>query len=80
MQAGIVLALAGLGLHLVSQWLLVPDIAQPLFVVGVLALAVGIGFILSAGAAYVMSKRLGLFDQTPLSSTSDNAGVSPPHA
>lgn len=79
-QAGIVLALAGVGLHVVSQWLPVQDIAQPLFVVGVLALALGVGFVLSAGVAYLMSRKLGLLDQPPLGSTSNSPGVSPPHA
>ena len=80
MQAGIVLALAGLGLNIVSRYLRVEDVAQPLFVVGVLALALGIGFVISAVVAYLMSRRLGLFDQTPLASAGENAGVSPPHA
>jgi hypothetical protein len=79
-QAGVVLALAGTGLSWISQTLSDPDITQPLFVVGVLALAVGLGFVLSAVIAYALSRRLGLFDQPPLSSTSDNAGISPPNA
>ncbi len=78
-QAGTVLALAGMGLHFVSRSV-GEEIAQSLFVVGVLALAVGIGLVLSAGIAYVLSRRLGLLTQTPLASTSDNAGASPPHA
>jgi len=79
-QAGVVLALAGAGLSWISQTLSDPEITQPLFVIGVLALAVGVGFVLSAVIAYVMSRRLGLFDQSTLSSTSDNAGISPPNA
>jgi hypothetical protein len=79
-QAGVVLALAGTGLSGISRTLPDQDISQPLFVVGVLTLAVGVGFILSAVIAYALSRRLGLFDQTPLGSTSDNAGVSPPNA
>jgi hypothetical protein len=79
-QAGIVLVLAGVGLYIVSEFLPVQDIAQPLFVVGILALTVGIGFVLSAVVAYIMSRRLGLLDPTPLASTSNSAGVSPPHA
>jgi hypothetical protein len=79
-QAGIVLALAGIGLSWISRRLSDQDVTQPLFVVGVLALAVGVGFVLSAIIAYALSRRLGLFDQTPLGTTSDNAGVSPPNA
>jgi hypothetical protein len=79
-QAGIVLALAGVGFHMVSQSIGMQELAQPLYVVGMLATSVGIGFVLSAGAAYVLSRRLGLLDRPSLSSTSDNAGVSPPNA
>jgi hypothetical protein len=79
-QAGVVLALAGLGLGIVSRTMAIQEIAQPLFIVGMLALALGIGFVLSALVAYIMSQRLGLFDQAPLVSSGDNAGVSPPHA
>jgi hypothetical protein len=79
-QAGVVLALAGIGMSWISRQLTDQDVTQPLFVVGVLALAVGLGFVLSAVIAYALSRRLGLFDQTPLGTTSDNAGVSPPNA
>jgi hypothetical protein len=72
------LALAGVGFNLVSQSA-TPELAQPLYVVGMLATTVGIGFVLSAGAAYALSRRLGLLNRPPLS-TSDNAGVSPPNA
>ena len=34
--------------------------AQPLFVIGVLALALGAGFVVSAGASFLLSRRLGL--------------------
>jgi hypothetical protein len=79
-QAGIILALAGTGLHMVTQTLGSEEIAQPLYVVGALAIAVGIGFVLSALVAYALSRRLGLINNNPLPSVSDNAGVSPPHA
>lgn len=79
-QAGIILAFAGIGLRMVGQTLLVQEVAQPIYVLGALALALGIGFVLSALVAYVMSLRLGLLNKPPLTSTSDNAGVSPPNA
>lgn len=79
-QAGIVLALAGVGLNLVSRTIRTPDVAEPLLVVGMLATAVGIGFVLSAAAAYVISQRLGLLDRRPSTSTSGHEGVSPPNA
>jgi hypothetical protein len=79
-QAGIVLALAGLGLLFVSQWLTLQEVAQPLFVVAILALALGVGFVISAAVAYLMSRHLGLLNHARLASAGDGAGVSPPHA
>lgn len=79
-QAGIILASAGVGLHLVGRTFSVQETAQPLFVLSALAMALGVGFVLSALIAYVMSRRLGLLNNTPLTSTSENAGVSPPNA
>lgn len=61
MQAGVVLAFAGVGLRFVSGRV-VPDAQQPLFVVGVLAVSLGIGFVVSAAMAYMMSRRLGLLE------------------
>jgi hypothetical protein len=79
-QVGIVLTFAGVGLNLVSQTLGFEEVAQPLYVLGALGIAVGVGFVLSALVAYVMSRRMGLINNNPLPSASDNAGVSPPHA
>jgi len=39
------------------------ELAAPLFLIGMLALAIGAGFILSAVVAYVLSHRLGLFER-----------------
>ena len=63
-QAGVVLALGGIGLLFVSRRV-VPEIAQGLSAIGILALALGAGFVLSAVIAYLLSSRLGLFDQRP---------------
>jgi hypothetical protein len=60
-QAGVVLAFAGLGLNFVSMRV-IPDVQQPLFVIGALAISLGIGFVVSAAMAYVMSRRLGLLE------------------
>jgi len=62
LQAGVVGSLAGLGLLFVS-WRMADDVAQFFFVVGTVTLALGGGFIVSAGAAYVLSRRLGLFNR-----------------
>ena len=61
-QAGVVLALGGIGLLFISRRV-IPDIAQGLWAIGILALALGAGFIVSAAIAYLLSSRLGLFDQ-----------------
>jgi hypothetical protein len=59
LQAGIVLAVAGLGILFVSGQV-IEELAQPIFGLGVLVLALGTGFVVSAGASYVLSRRLGL--------------------
>jgi len=64
LQAGAVVGFGGAGLLLVSRRLAETTtygIDIPLFVVGAVAVAVGVGFIASAVLAYVISLRLGLF-------------------
>jgi hypothetical protein len=58
-QAGLVLALGGIGLQYVSKDV-IEDAAQPMYAMGVLGLMFGVGFILSAVVAYFLSRRLGL--------------------
>lgn len=74
-QAGMVIAMGGIGLLYVSSRLAAglvsgppgaSELALPIFVMGVVALALGGGFVLSAVVAYVLSRRLGLFDSQPL--------------
>ncbi|MGH9386118.1 MAG: hypothetical protein ACRD2N_17720 [Vicinamibacterales bacterium] len=73
MMAGIVFATVGAGFRLAAQS--VTDEAQQAFtVVGVIILALGAGFILSAIMAYLVSARLGLFPSRPATdSSSGNA-------
>ncbi len=61
-QVGVVLAAGAMGLLFVSDRVMLPEVGQPLFVLGVLALALGSGFIVSAAASYVISRRLGLLE------------------
>jgi hypothetical protein len=61
-QAGIVLAIGGLGVLFVSSRFS-EEPAQFFFVVGMITLALGGGFIVSAIAAYALSQRLGLLDK-----------------
>jgi hypothetical protein len=63
MQAGLVLAAGGFGLMWVSGHVgLGAEIAQPIYVMGVIAVSLGVGFVLSAAAAYVLSRRFGLLE------------------
>jgi hypothetical protein len=61
LQAGVVLATAAIGVLFVSGRVL-EELAQPLFGLGVLVLALGTGFIVSAAASFFLSRRLGLLD------------------
>jgi hypothetical protein len=63
-QAGLVVMMAGIAFQYVSSRVDL-DAQQPLFAIGVVALAVGVGFLLSAGVAYAISHRLGLFESLP---------------
>jgi ABC-type multidrug transport system fused ATPase/permease subunit len=60
-QVGLVLAAAGFGLQYVSRSI-EKTVSQPLFAMGVLALSIGIGFVISAVVSYVLSRRLGLWE------------------
>jgi hypothetical protein len=60
-QIGIVLALGGVGL-LIAKNSIMDEAAQALYVVAVLAIALGIGFALSAVAAYALSRQLGVIE------------------
>jgi hypothetical protein len=60
-QAGIILMVAGFGLLQVSRRF-VEEPAQFFMVLGILALALGAGFVVSAIAAYGLSRKLGLLD------------------
>jgi hypothetical protein len=62
-QAGLVLGLAGIGLNYASGHIAV-EAAQPFFVLGVLGMAVGGGFILSAFASYIIARNMGLVHGT----------------
>ncbi len=61
-QAGVVLALLGAGLWYARAQVSLDEIAQPLGVLGILSMFLGIGFALSAAIAYVVSRMLGLFE------------------
>lgn len=62
-EAGCVLVVASAGLLGISR--MVEAVSQPMLALGVLALALGLGFILAAGASYFLSRRLGLIGSSP---------------
>lgn len=64
-QAGIVLVLTGIGLLYVSGTF-IDEPAQFFMVIGVVTLSLGGGFIVSAIAAYGLSRKLGLLDPAPV--------------
>jgi len=63
-QTGMVLAFAGCGLFYAFSRFAMERVAEPFFVISILAIALGVGFIASAAVSYVFSLRLGLLDQT----------------
>lgn len=67
MQTGIVVGLAGVGLWIAKNNV-ITEVGQPLVVLGILGMAVGLGFVLSSLVSYVLSRQLGL-----LQSSSSNA-------
>lgn len=62
-QAGIVMVLGGLALQFVGARATFEEIGEPLFSIGIVVLAIGLGFVLSAIASYLLSRRLGLLPQ-----------------
>jgi hypothetical protein len=61
LQAGVVLLIFGLGLVMLSGRL-ITEVATAMMVFGVMGTALGAGFIISAAAAYVASRQLGLLE------------------
>ncbi|HEX7086152.1 MAG TPA: hypothetical protein VF198_07295 [Vicinamibacterales bacterium] len=61
-QAGIVAALGGVALLVVGKRQTIEAIGSPLESIGIVVIAVGVGFVLSAFAAWFLSQRLGLLD------------------
>jgi hypothetical protein len=66
-QAGIVLALAGIGLWFAKNSVM-EEIGDLLYIVSILAVALGVGFVLSALVSYALSQRLGLLESPARSS------------
>jgi len=61
-QVGVVMIALGIGFLFVGRGL-EPEVQQMIGAWGTLAIALGVGFAISAAASYVISSRLGLLDQ-----------------
>lgn len=61
-QAGLILALLGIALLFLARP--IPEGAREFTVSGTLAVALGVGFLVSAGVSYRLSKHLGLLKET----------------
>jgi hypothetical protein len=64
-QAGVVLLVFGVGLVMLSTRL-ITEVATAMSVFGTMAIALGAGFVISAFAAYLASRRFGLLDSHPV--------------
>jgi hypothetical protein len=60
-QGGLVLVAGGIGLQVVSGQA-TDEASQPLHALGILAIALGLGFVVSAIISFVISQRLGLIE------------------
>jgi hypothetical protein len=70
MNAGVVLAFAGIGMNYVSRTITTTR-AEPMFFFSVVLLSLGLGFLVSAGLSYMLSKRLGLFPAEAVADRTD---------
>ena len=61
-QAGVVLAAAGIGLQYVSGQATEPEVIGLVWSTGVVITSVGIGFVIAAAVSFVLSRRFGLFE------------------
>jgi hypothetical protein len=61
-QSGLVMAALGIGLQVASSQI-TDEASQPLHVLGILGISLGVGFALSALMSFVISQRLGLLDR-----------------
>lgn len=59
-QGGVVLLAGGIGLEIVG--VRSPESAEPLGALGILAMALGLGFVVSAAVSFLLSRRLGLIE------------------
>jgi hypothetical protein len=78
-QIGLVLLFGGVGMVLLrgSGAALDEDLNQALLIIGGLAIAMGIGFVFSGLASYLLSRRFGLLNPTDLETTTGSKPAQP---
>jgi hypothetical protein len=74
LQGGLVLMAGGIGFLVVSGRV-ADEASQPLNALGVLAIALGLGFVISAIISFVISHRLGLIETAPSAPRTDPPGA-----
>jgi len=60
LQTGIVVTAAGIGLSFMGRRMGITELNEPISGVGALVVAIGLGFVVSAAASFLLSHRLGL--------------------
>jgi len=72
-QAGVVLTAGGVGLLFVSGQVS-GDVAQPFHALGIVGIALGLGFVISAIISFMISRRLGLIERATPASRAERPG------
>ena len=72
-QGGVVLVAGGIGLQVIASRS--AEAAQPLGAMGVLAIALGLGFAASAAISFLLSRRLGLIEPRPSATRTELTGM-----
>ena len=60
LQTGIVVTAAGIGLSFLGRRMGFMEVSEPIAGIGALVVAIGLGFVVSAAASFLLSHRLGL--------------------
>jgi hypothetical protein len=73
-QVGVILSAGALGMMYISGRQ-IPEIGQPMSALGTVALAIGVGFVVSAFISYLLSRRLGLVSNGSATPPADLRGA-----
>ena len=73
-QGGLVLLAGGIGLLVISGRV-ANDVSQPIQALGVLGIALGLGFVISAAISFWISQKLGLIEPPPQAPRIEQPGI-----